>query len=323
MVNIFIVTALVFVAAGGAEKLHQRRCRVAGRLAFGPEGAARQWTLLAPVIRVVCLTALTWSLLFLLQLQPNVSLERKLPLAAYRHLILVLDVSPSMKIADAGMDHKQTRAQRASGVLSSLFDRIRVDQAMVSVIAVYTGAKPVITDTTDMAVVKNVLDDLPLDYAFNFGKTKLIDGINLAAAQAAKYPEGSTTLIIASDGDTVPDNGMSAMPPAVSKVLLLGLGSHQGEFLDGHQSRQDGAALRSIARRLGGEYHDVNIRHLPDQAIKSLSEAVPLVLKQQLGLRELAIALAVVASGLLALLPVLLTLFGSTWHATLTAGQKQ
>lgn len=317
MVKLFMITGLVFIAAAVAEKLHQRRCRRTGRLAFGPEGVARSWTLLAPVIRVACVAALAWSLLFLFQMKPNVSSDRKLPQTAYRHVILVLDVSPSMKIADAGMDRKQTRAQRASVVLSSLLDRIRVDQALFSVIAVYTGAKPVIMETTDMAVIQNVLDDLPLDYAFNFGKTKLIDGINCAAEQAKNYDDGSTTIIIVSDGDTIPDKGMSAMPPAVSKVLLLGLGSHQGEFIDGHQSRQDSAALRAIARRLGGEYYDANVRLVPDQAIKSLSDAVPLTLKKQYGLRELAMGLTVIASGILALLPLALTLFGSAWHATL------
>jgi Ca-activated chloride channel family protein len=320
---ITIITALVFLAAVIAEKIHQRRCSRMGRLAFGPDGAPRAWTRLAPALRVLSLTALTWSLLFLFQIQPKVAVDQKRSSAAYRHLILVLDVSPSMRIPDAGMEHKQMRSQRASVVLTTIFDRVLMDQTKVNVIAVYTGAKPVITETTDRNVVKNILDELPLEFAFDFGKTKLIDGINLAAEQAKNYPEESTTVIIASDGDTVPEKGMTAMPKSVSKVLLLGLGSHQGEFLDGHQSRQDGATLRSIARRLGGEYHDVNVRFLQDQAIKSLSEAVPLTLKRHMGLRELAMGLALLASALLALLPVALTLSGSRWHAHLNAGRNE
>lgn len=319
---ITLITALVFFAAVIAEKIHQRRCNRMGRLAFGPEGAPRVWTRLAPVLRVLSLTALTWSLLFLFQLQPKVAVDQQRAPSAYRHLIMVLDVSPSMKIADAGMERKQTRSQRASVVLTTIFDRVLMDQTKVNVIAVYTGAKPVITETTDRNVIKNILDELPLEFAFDFGKTKLIDGLNLAAEQAKNYPAESTTVIIASDGDTVPEKGMTAMPKSVSKVLLLGLGSHQGEFLDGHQSRQDAPTLRSIARRLGGEYHDVNVRFLPDQAIKSLSESVPLTLKRHTGLRELAMGLAFVASMLLALLPVALTLLGSRWHAHLNAGRN-
>jgi len=317
-----LITVLVFFVAVIAEKIHHRRCSRMGRLAFGPEGAPRAWTRLAPVLRVLSLTALTWSLLFLFLLQPKVAVDQQRAPSAYRHLIMVLDVSPSMKIADAGMERKQTRSQRASVVLTTIFDRVLMDQTKVNVIAVYTGAKPVITETTDRNVIKNILDELPLEFAFNFGKTKLIDGLNLAAEQAKNYSEESTTVIIASDGDTVPEKGMTAMPKSVSKVLLLGLGSHQGEFIDGHQSRQDAPTLRSIARRLGGEYHDVNVRFLPDQAIKSLSDAVPLKLKRHLGLRELAMGLALVASALLALLPVALTLFGSRWHAHLNADRN-
>jgi Ca-activated chloride channel homolog len=322
MVIITLIPALVFLVAVIAEKIHQRRCSRMGRLAFGPEGAPRSWTRLAPVLRVLSLTALAWSFLFLLLLQPKVAVDQQRAPSTYRHLIMVLDVSPSMKIADAGMERKQTRSQRASVVLTTIFDRVLMDQTKVNVIAVYTGAKPVITETTDRNVIKNILDELPLEFAFNFGKTKLIDGINLAAEQAKNYPEESTTVIIASDGDTVPEKGMTAMPKSVSKVLLLGLGSHQGEFIDGHQSRQDAPTLRSIARRLGGEYHDVNVRFLPDQAIKSLSDAVPLTLKRHIGLRELAMGLALVASALLALLPVALTLFGSSWHAPVAADRN-
>jgi Ca-activated chloride channel family protein len=323
MVIITLIPALVFLVAVIAEKIHQRRCSRMGRLAFGPEGAPRVWTRLAPMLRVLSLTALTWSLLFLFLLQPKVAVDQQRAPSAYRHLIMVLDVSPSMKIPDAGMERKQTRSQRASVVLTTIFDRVLMDQTKVNVIAVYTGAKPVITETTDRNVIKNILDELPLEFAFDFGKTKLIDGINLAAEQAKNYPEESTTVIIASDGDTVPEKGMTAMPKSVSKVLLLGLGSHQGEFIDGHQSRQDAPTLRSIARRLGGEYHDVNVRFLPDQAIKSLSESVPLTLKRHMGLRELAMGLALAASALLALLPVALTLLGSRWHAHLNAGRNE
>ena len=170
-----------------------------------------------------------------------------------------------------------------------------------------------------MAVINNILDDLPLDYAFKFGKTKLIDGINLAAKIAIDYDDDSTTVIMATDGDTVPDSGMDSMPPSVEKVLLLGFGSRQGEFLDGHQSRQDSTTLRSLARRLGGEYYDVNTRPLPDQAIKTLSEAVPLTRKKKYGLREFAMAIAVIASGILALLPLALNLCGSKWHRYLSS----
>lgn len=310
---------MALVLASAAERIHHIRTRRMGRLAFGPDETARAWTFLAPYIRVLCVTALAWSLIILMQIKPKVIAQTQLPKSMYRHVILVLDASPSMKIADSGMNMKLTRDKRASQVLKSIFDRIRVDQATFSVVAVYTGAKPVVIDTVDMAVINNIMDDLPLDYAFEYGKTKLIDGINLAAEMAADYDDDSTTIILASDGDTVPDSGLASLPPSVSKVLLLGFGSRQGKFLDGHQSRQDMATLRSIARRLGGEYYDANVRNLPDQAIKSLSEAVPMSRKNHYGLRELALTIAAAASAILALLPLALNFCGSKWHDKLKA----
>jgi len=316
------ITLLVFALASIAEKIHHRRCRRTGRLAFGPEGSARAWTYLVPYIRVVCITALTWSLITLLNIMPKVFTNKGLPENRLRHVIIILDVSPSMKIVDSGIDGGVSRASRASQVLTSIFDRIQTDQAMFSVIAVYTGAKPVVIDTIDMDVIANIMNDLPLDYAFEFGKTKLIEGINMATVMAAQYDNDSTTVIMLTDGDTVPESGMSSMPPSVAKVLIIGFGSRQGEFIDGHQSRQDSQSLRTIARRLGGEYYDANARHLPTNAIKSLAEAIPLARKNRYGLREVALAIAVIASGILALLALALNLYGSRWHKYLNASSK-
>jgi hypothetical protein len=46
----------------------------------------------------------------------------------------------------------------------------------VSVVAVYNGAKPVVIDTKDFEVMRNILGDLPMHHAFRSGKTKLFDG---------------------------------------------------------------------------------------------------------------------------------------------------
>jgi Ca-activated chloride channel homolog len=308
------IVILVFLLSAVAERLHYLRCKRIERLAFGPGGIPRPWTRVVPFIRVACMTALTWSFLTLLSIRPNVLTNTRRPEKIERHLVVVLDVSPSMKIVDAGMDRKLTRSQRASEVLFSIISRIAFDQVGVSVIAVYTGAMPVVTDTTDMAVIRNILDDLPLDYAFDFGKTKLIEGINVAARVCAKYTKDSATVLVLSDGDTLPDAGMSRMPPSVAKVLIIGLGSRQGDFIDGHQSRQDSASLRTIAQRLGGDYYDANERHLPSDAIRGLSEVVPVANKKKVGVRELALAIAVLASTMLALISPALHLFGSNWH---------
>ena len=301
--------------AGLAEWLHYRRCRVLGNLAFGPSGQPHAWTSVIPFLRILGLTALAWALVTLLLINPKVFQQEELPKDQYRRVVVVLDVSPSMKLADAGQDSKMKRSERASEVLTSIFSRIAADQAMFSVIAVYSGARPVVIDTGDMEVVRNIMDDLPMEYAFKHGKTQLIEGVREAALLAEKWPADSTTVLIVSDGDTMPDTGMPEMPLSVAKVLVIGVGNpKRGIFIDGHQSRQDTAELSQLARRLGGEYYDANVKHLPSEAIAFLAESIPLDSQRGIGKRELALFIMIIASSVLALVPLALQVAGSHWH---------
>jgi len=305
----------IFILGGLAERLHARRCRALGHLAFGPSAEPNAWTAVVPFLRVLALTALSWALVTLLLLDPKVLQQRELPKDQYRHVVVVLDVSPSMKLQDAGQDRKMKRSERASEVLTSVFSRIAADQALFSVIVVYSDAKPVVVDTGDMEVIRNIMDELPMEYAFKHGKTQLIEGVKEAALLVKKWPADSTTVLIVSDGDTMPDTGMPELPPSVAKVLVIGVGNpKRGMFIDGHQSRQDTAELRQLARRLRGEYYDANIKHLPSEAIASLVEAVPMNSQTAIGKRELALFLVILASGVLALIPLALQLAGSHWH---------
>ena len=311
-----VLTALgAAVLAAWAEWLHARRIRRVTRLAFGPEATPRAWTRAVPFLRVGSLTALAWGLVTLALIASQVRRPQLMPEGGYRHLIVILDVSPSMQIRDAGPDRTQTRAQRASTVLFSLLERVAVDQMRISVIAFYNGARPVVVDTYDLEVVRNIINDLPLDYAFDHGKTKLFAGLAEAAALAKPWQEGSTTLVVASDGDTVPDQGMPAMPRAVAKVIVLGVGSpHTGKFIDGHQSRQDAATLRQVATRLGGVYHDANEKHLASEMLTEMATAVPMEDVTNRGRREAALAATAAGAAMLALLPVLLAFCGAAWH---------
>ena len=79
-------------------------------------------------------------------------------------------------------------------------------------------------------------------------------------------------VLVLTDGDAVPDTGLQAMPSAVSDVLIVGVGNvARGTFLDSHLSRQDGASLSQVARRLGGHYHDGNLKNVPGELLRQLT----------------------------------------------------
>ena len=302
-----------------AEAWHARRTHRVARLAFGPLGQARLWTRLAPPMRVLALTAMAWGFVTLFYIRPRVASFDKIPEGGYRHLVITWDVSPSMQLDDGGFDSakqkKRTRAQRGAGVLLSLFERIALDQVRISVVAFFTGAKPVVVDTHDLNVVKNILDDLPLDMAFDPGKTSLIDGIEESVKLAKDWKPNSTTLLVVSDGDTVPNTGLPRLPPSINRVLVAGVGdSRRGVFIDGHMSRQNARVLRQLAKRLGGEYVDVNDVQIPTAQLAELAGVRNLVDPGEQGRRELALGCVATGAGLLALLPVGLAFFGSPWQ---------
>jgi Ca-activated chloride channel homolog len=300
--------------AGAAEWAHARRCQRVARLAFGPAAAPRVWTKIAPALRVISLMLVTWGALQLYLLAPRASRPQLVPEGGFRHLVIALDVSPSMQLKDGGPQRQQTRARRASEVLLSMLERVALDQMRVSVVAFYTGAKPAVVDTFDIEVVKNILNDLPLEYAFNPGKTSLIDGIRESAALAKGWPPGSTTLFIVSDGDTIPDKGLPELPRSIGDVLVLGVGNTlSGVNIDGHLSRQDAPTLRQLANRLRANYLDVNEKHLPSQQLASLSKAMPMRDAKDKGRRELALAAVATGATLLCLIPLALAFLGSSW----------
>lgn len=311
-----LTVVLVLLLAGMAEWLHARRCQRVAALAFGPSGKAREWTRLVPWLRVAALGLLAWGLVNLFLMDARILKPKQTPEGGYRHLVVALDVSPSMQLKDAGPTGQQTRAQRASELLTSILERSALDQMRVSIVAFYTGAKPVVVDTYDLEVVKNILNDLPLDVAFDIGKTTIIDGIRESFELAKPWKPQSTTLLMVSDGDTVGDTGMPPMPASIGQVLIVGVGDpRSGIFIDGHQSRQDASTLRQVASRLRGVYHDGNEKHLPSQELAALSKLLPLQDETEKGKRELSIAAVSAGAALLSGLPMALAMAGSRWQA--------
>ncbi len=314
MVTVLVTIAAALLVAIG-EALHRVRVRRLAHLAFGPGGRASALAAAAPVLRVLGAGALAWGLVTLLYVEPRIHKGDEIPPDEWRHLVLVHDVSPSMLLKDAGPNGDMTRAARAKELVDSLFDRVPIGKFKVTVIATYNGAKPVVEDTVDLEVVRHILSEIDMRYAFKAGATRLFDGIAEAARIAKTWRVGSTLLVIVSDGDTVPATGMPELPPSITGTLVIGVGDHlAGKFIAGHQSRQDESTLRQVAIRLGGEFHNGNRRHVSSDAIAAAAADARKPLAEQLTLREYALLAVAAASALLASLPVLLHWFGTRWN---------
>jgi len=317
MVTYGIPILLILIAAV-AEYLHVRRCRRLAYLAFGPTSRPRAWTAAAAPLRVLSLGLLCWSLIVLLQIDSSSWDE----LAGSRdanknphHLVIGIDVSPSMKLEDAGPGGKQPRGDRGRDVLRSILDRLDATQTRISVVAFYSSARPVVIDTVDMNVVTNILDDLPLEYAFETGKTNMYSCVDVAAEVAKKWPARSATLVIISDGDTLPPEEIKELPRAYASSLVMGVGNrYRGKQIDDHSSRQDGRSLEQLALRLRGGYHDVNEKHLPTERLRKIVASLSTIDTEAFELRDAALWAIGISASVLAFLPVALGWWGTAWH---------
>jgi Ca-activated chloride channel family protein len=307
--------SLVLIA--GAEAIHLRRIRAVAPLTFGPTGKAPIPARLAAPLRIIAIPALVWGLLTLLTLPPTAhrATPKETEPADRQHLLLLLDVSPSMRLQDAGATGKESRMARARAVVDSVFARIATDRLHTSVVAVYNGAKPVVQETRDMEVIHNILGDLPMHYAFKSGKTRLLDGLAAAADVAKPWPRNSATLVLVSDGDSVPPTGMPKLPASIGGVLVIGVGDPlKGTFIDGRNSRQDGTTLRQIATRLGGDYHDANTKLVPTATLSGLGTLQTDDPTDRLTRREWALIAVGISTLILSLLPLLLRYLGTSFH---------
>lgn len=314
-----MVAELIALAAAilmaGAELLHVRRVRRMAALAFGPRRKPALWTRLAPLLRVAAAAAIAWGLTTLCFLQPKVHKSGTIAESEYRDLLLVLDVSPSMRLQDAGPENKQSRRQRASDLLKSFFARVPMELYRTTVIAVYNGAKPVVRRTTDPEVIRNILEDLPMQYAFQAGPTDLFTGLEEAAKIARPWRPKATTLVVVSDGDTIAPTGMPKLPDSIAHIVIVGVGDTKtGRFIDGHLSRQDASSLRQMAVRLGGVYHDGNQKHLSTELLRRVTFVGSQSVWERLTRREYALIACAAGTTVLAFLPLLLHLFGTSWR---------
>jgi Ca-activated chloride channel family protein len=229
--------------------------------------------------------------------------------------LLVLDVSPSMRLADAGPERNRSRRKQARALLESFFARAPMHRYRTTIVAFYTEARPVVLRTTDAEVVHNILDDLPMEYAFPAGPTNLIAGIEEAARIAQEWRPRSTTLIVVSDGDVTPATGLPKLPAAIEHVVVVGVGDPTvGTFIAGHLSRQDVSSLRQLAIRLNGSYHDGNERQLSTSLVEATTGGSARGPVGGLTRREQALAALTAGASILSLLPLALHLAGASWR---------
>lgn len=310
----FFAAVLAATITALGEWLHARRIRRLSSLAFGPSGKARTWTKAVPFFRILAVAAVAWSLVTLVTFD-NRTREKIQGNNLDQHLVVLLDVSPSMLLVDAGSLREQSRKQRANEVLKSILDRLPDENVRFTVIAFYTEARTLVEKCRDRELVMHLASETPFHITYQPGKTDLLGSLNQAGKLIENLPRKSATLLVLADGDSLPPTGLKPMPSSVREVLVVGVGDPiRGEFIDGHQSRQDTANLAQLARRLDGKYHDANLVPLPREAIDHLVAPDPDASKWQLDRRLLALVLLATGTALLCLIPLFLSAFGSPWQ---------
>jgi len=314
---------LALLLAAGAEWIHARRVRRVTDLAFGPSGRPRRWTSLVPAFRTISLAAMTWSLLTLLIAHLGLGGGRALESGERNeHVVFLLDYSPSMTLTDAGSEDEEkiSRKQRMRDVVNAIVDRFG-EHVNYSLIAFYTRPYPICENVFDRRVVRNMLNDLPIETAMESGPTDLGRAVNETLELAdslkdrkRKYAKESITLILVTDGDTLELPELSKVSPAIRRAMVLGVGdTEKGIPVGGHLSRQEPLTLRYIARHLGGEYVNVNSKHLSSAAMSTLRPVMAGALGQGMTRSGIALMLFAVMAAAYALLPVLLDYLGSDW----------
>ena len=314
MVSLYVTLGVLALAMLG-EMLQARRISRLRHLVYGPSGSPASWVVAVPLVRILSSAALAWGLSTLLLVDPKVHAGEEMSEEDWRHLVLVYDVSPSMFLKDAGTSGDQTRHERSRELIESLFERVQIGKFKVSVVATYNGAKPVVTDTKDIEVVRHMMSEVDLQWAFKVGKTKLFDGIQVAADLGKTWRVDSALLVIVTDGDTVPASGMPELPPSFGGTLVVGVGDHlSGSFIAGQQSRQDESTLRQLAIRLGGEFHNGNRRQVPSDMLSAAAADSRKPLLERLTLREYALFVILLSTALLGAIPMLLHYLGTAWR---------
>jgi len=300
--------ALALIAV--AEMRHARKVGAVSRLAFGRSAGPALWARSAPVVRTVGGALALWGALVLVNYDP-VEVKAEPSPRASRQLLVVLDVSPSMNLQDAGPGvEKMTRTQWGGQVLQGILDRLDMKDTRISLVVFYTKALPLLQDTTDKNLVSSVMRGLPLYAAFKAGETDMQSGLDAAFQMAKGWARDSTTLVIISDGDVRMPGASRKAPPSIADTIVIGVGDPtRPTIIAGHSSRQEVWLLKQLAASLGGFYHEGNTRHLPSEIVDRLSMISPRV-SEMLGTREAGLFALGVGGSMVGLIGPALALFG-------------
>lgn len=302
------IAALVIAAI--AEWLHAKRVARVRLLVFGPSGRPAMWAEAAPVARTIAFGLAAFGATALYLHDPLEGNGEPNPRAS-RQLLVVLDVSPSMNLSDAGPgNEKMMRGVWAGKVLQGILDRIDMTDTRVSMVAFYTKAIPMLQDSTDKNVLSNLMDGLPLYTAFKPGVTDMQAGIDAAFEMAKGWARGSTTLVVISDGDLDKPVNIARRPASIADAIVIGVGDpSRATPIAGRASKQDQWTLKSVAAKLDGYYHDGNRKHLPSAVLDQLTMIAPRV-SDGIGLREAGLLALGIGCTVLGVLTPLLILAG-------------
>jgi len=95
-----------------------------------------------PALRVACMSLATWGFFVLATLEPQLlgdagaNAADKTDPADVQRVVLVLDVSPSMNVVDAGADQKLRRRDRVLEVVEGIMARITIGAVLLTLIPV-------------------------------------------------------------------------------------------------------------------------------------------------------------------------------------------
>ena len=162
----------------------------AARRAAGVRPAPRGYVLavVTPVLRVLALGCVAWGLTVLLTLPPKSHRAGEIKESEYRHLVLVLDVSREHE-RGGRRPGRQAEARRARRRPDPVVLRARPGRAVQDDDrrGRQLEAKPVVLDTTDREVIRNILTELPMRHAFKAGETNMFAGLEEAAKIAKPW----------------------------------------------------------------------------------------------------------------------------------------
>ena len=221
------------------------------RLAFGPDQRPAPWARLVPALRVACrLAASCWGLATLWVLPPRPTAAETIPDNQRRHFLIVLAVSPSMRLKDAGPNHGPEPAQARGGRHGVVFpadpgrDLPDVGRGLLQRREARRGGHE------GPRGGPQHFRDLPMQYPFP--PARPTSSPAQGGRQIAQpWPPKSTLLLLLSDGDTVPATGMPGLPASIADVLVVAWATPPRQiFIDGRccagrQQRRPDATRRA------------------------------------------------------------------------------